>query len=185
LLTADGEIQAREMSQWHGAKLADAAISARDGATLRAWIMQPRNSNGNAVILLHGLSDNRLGMMDYADMFLGDGFNILMPDARAHGASGGPPSASLKQTIFTAGSIGSNRTNTHVCSSVSRNPWARRNSCSRCHLSRAFLPLRWNRPFQVSARLPMIASGSFFTLVRGSEELFCDRLSKPHLVTPD
>src|ERR1700687_4758254 len=89
LLSADGEMHAREMSQRHGAELTDVAIPARDGATLRAWIIEPRNNNGNAVILLHGLSDNRQGMMDYAEMFLSDGFNILMPDARAHGASGG------------------------------------------------------------------------------------------------
>jgi hypothetical protein len=45
--------------------------------------------NGKAVILLHGLSDNRLGMIGYAELFMVHGFSILMPDARAHGASGG------------------------------------------------------------------------------------------------
>jgi uncharacterized protein len=48
-----------------------------------------RNSNGKAVILLHGLSDNRLGMIGYAELLLGHGFSVLMSDARAHGASGG------------------------------------------------------------------------------------------------
>lgn len=41
------------------------------------------------VILLHGLSDNRLGMIGYAELLLAHGFAVLMPDARAHGASGG------------------------------------------------------------------------------------------------
>jgi len=47
------------------------------------------NNNGNAVILLHGLADNRVGMTGYAELLLGRGFSVLMPDARAHGTSGG------------------------------------------------------------------------------------------------
>lgn len=40
-------------------------------------------------MLLHGLGDNRLGTIGYAEMLLSHGFSVLMPDARAHGASGG------------------------------------------------------------------------------------------------
>jgi dipeptidyl aminopeptidase/acylaminoacyl peptidase len=89
VLSADGETQAQEMAQRHGGELADVAIRVRDGATLRAWTIRPKNSNGSAVLLLHGLSDNRLGMSSYAELLLSDGFSVLMPDARAHGASGG------------------------------------------------------------------------------------------------
>ena len=71
------------------AKLEDVSITMPDGAVLRAWNIQPRNFNGDAVILLHGLSDNRMGMIGYARLFLAHGYAVLMPDARAHGESGG------------------------------------------------------------------------------------------------
>jgi pimeloyl-ACP methyl ester carboxylesterase len=49
----------------------------------------PHHSNGDAVLLLHGLGDNRVGMTGYAELFLAHGFAVLLPDARAHGISGG------------------------------------------------------------------------------------------------
>ncbi len=69
--------------------LTDVQISAFDDALLRAWFIQPQRNNGNAVILLHGLGDHRTGMQGYAEMFLNHGYSVLMPDARAHGISGG------------------------------------------------------------------------------------------------
>ena len=70
-------------------QLADVEISAFDDATLRAWFIEPEHGNDNAVILLHGLGDHRVGMQGYAEMFLNHGYSVLMPDARAHGISGG------------------------------------------------------------------------------------------------
>jgi uncharacterized protein len=87
--SSEDEVEARNMARLHGSELADVAIPARDGAILRAWSIRPTNSNGNAVILLHGLADNRVGMTGYAELLLGRGFSVLMPDARAHGTSGG------------------------------------------------------------------------------------------------
>src|SRR5208337_336755 len=89
LLSSGDEMRAREMARRRGSELIDVAIPARDGVTLRAWSIHPGNTNGNAVILLHGLADNRLGMTGYAELLLSRGFSVLMPDARAHGASGG------------------------------------------------------------------------------------------------
>jgi len=89
LVSTKDEMQAEEMAHSHDSEVADIHIAARDGATLSAWTIRPRSSNGTAVILLHGLSDNRLGMIGYAELLLGHGFSVLMPDARAHGASGG------------------------------------------------------------------------------------------------
>lgn len=88
-LSAHDEMQAQGMAHNHDSYLTDVAITAADGVTLRAWSIRPHNTNGSAVILLHGLGDNRLGMVGYADFLLGHGFIVLMPDARAHGASGG------------------------------------------------------------------------------------------------
>jgi uncharacterized protein len=88
-LSAKDETQAQGMARNHDSELAEVAISARDGAILSAWSIRPRDGNGRAVILLHGLSDNRLGMIGYAELLVRHGFSVLMPDARAHGSSGG------------------------------------------------------------------------------------------------
>jgi hypothetical protein len=72
-----------------GAILQDADVTAADGIMLRGWFARPANSNGAAVILLHGLADNREGMGGYALLFLRHGYSVLLTDARAHGGSGG------------------------------------------------------------------------------------------------
>lgn len=86
----DFEIAAmRETASSVGAELQDESITTADGVLLRAWTVRPRRSNGDSVIVLHGLGDNRVGMRGYAQLLLAHGFTVLMPDARAHGASGG------------------------------------------------------------------------------------------------
>jgi uncharacterized protein len=89
LLTAQGKTQVQNVAARQYSELADVAIVASDQVTLHGWSIRPRNGNRSAVILLHGLSDNRLGMIGYAELLLSHGFIVLMPDARAHGASGG------------------------------------------------------------------------------------------------
>lgn len=89
-LTEEEVTDIRRSVQTLGADLTDTTITTPDHVTLRAWLIHPRNSNGNAVLLLHGLGDNRLGMIGYAQLLLAHGFTILLPDARAHGASDGP-----------------------------------------------------------------------------------------------
>jgi hypothetical protein len=89
LQSSSDEMEAREMAHRHESKLADIAITAKDGIMLRAWSIRPGSRNGNAVILLHGLADNRVGMTGYAELLLSRGFSVLMPDARTHGTSGG------------------------------------------------------------------------------------------------
>jgi uncharacterized protein len=64
-------------------------IAAADGADLKAWYAQPPHPNGAGVILLHGVADNREGVVGFAEMFLAHGYAVLLPDARAHGESGG------------------------------------------------------------------------------------------------
>lgn len=72
------------------ASLTDVSIRAADGSILRAWNILPANRNGDAVILLHGQADNRAGMLGPAGLLLRHGYAVLLPDARAHGESGGP-----------------------------------------------------------------------------------------------
>ena len=81
--------QAALMAERHGAELTDADVVSADGRELRGWVLQPRQGNRDFVMLLHGLSDNRMGMIGYAEMFVNRGYGVLMADARAHGASSG------------------------------------------------------------------------------------------------
>lgn len=64
-------------------------ITARDGAVLRAWWRVPSHSNGNCVVVLHGIGDSRAGANGFAPMFLDAGYSVLIPDSRAHGESDG------------------------------------------------------------------------------------------------
>jgi uncharacterized protein len=56
---------------------------------LKGWMIVPLRTNGNTVVVFHGLGGNRLGMIGYGELLLAHGFVVLLPDARAHGASGG------------------------------------------------------------------------------------------------
>lgn len=72
-----------------GAELQDVAITAADGVVLKGWFVHPGDYNGNAVILLHGITDNREGVAGYGKLLLEHGYAVLLPDARRHGESGG------------------------------------------------------------------------------------------------
>jgi len=65
-------------------------VEAQDGARLVAWHFKPpfRNPRG-VVMLLHGVSATRAEMLPYARFLIENGFEVLAPDARGHGASGG------------------------------------------------------------------------------------------------
>lgn len=69
--------------------LQEVSMTAADGAVLRGWYVHPVPSNGAAVILLHGITDNREGVAGYAKLFMDNGYSVLLPDARDHGESGG------------------------------------------------------------------------------------------------
>jgi uncharacterized protein len=101
VLMSEGSLHLRHLSLRHrqefatlarakyGAELEDAAIRARDGVELKGWYIEPKQYNGRAVILLHGITDNREGVAGYGRIFLDQGYAILLPDARGHGESGG------------------------------------------------------------------------------------------------
>jgi len=82
-----------------GAALRDVSVTASDGSHLQGWFARPAQANGDAVILLHGVGDNRQGMMGFAELFLSNGFAVLVPDSRAEGESGGDfPTYGLKES---------------------------------------------------------------------------------------
>jgi fermentation-respiration switch protein FrsA (DUF1100 family) len=88
-LTDQDVAASREIFHSLGAELQQVAITTPDAVLLRAWLVRPARPNGEAAIVLHGLGDNRLGMTGYAELLLTHGFTVLLPDARAHGDSGG------------------------------------------------------------------------------------------------
>src|ERR1700739_3816723 len=55
------EFAAMAQKNFH-ADLQDVSIRAEDGATLKGWYVHPHDYNGNSVILLHGITDNREGV---------------------------------------------------------------------------------------------------------------------------
>jgi pimeloyl-ACP methyl ester carboxylesterase len=73
-----------------GASREDFEVRAQDGALLRGWKVRPKNPNANWVLLFHGVADNRVGVIGQSEFLLRAGYSVVMMDARAHGASGGP-----------------------------------------------------------------------------------------------
>ena len=89
LLTQDDGATMLQIARGIDSTLTDVSITTPDGVILRAWTIRPAQPKGDAVILLHGLGDNRIGMTGYAQLLLAHGYTVLLPDSRAHGASGG------------------------------------------------------------------------------------------------
>src|SRR5262249_44631466 len=55
----------------------------------KGWKVRPKNPNGNWVLLFHGVSDNRVGVIGQSEFLLRAGYSVVMMDARCHGQSGG------------------------------------------------------------------------------------------------
>jgi len=90
---------AKGIASRFGATLQDVSIRANDGSNLRSWFAIPAIANGDAVILLHGVGDNREGMFGFAELFLANGFAVLVPDSRGQGESGGEfPTYGVKES---------------------------------------------------------------------------------------
>lgn len=83
---ADSRLFANTTARF-GASLQDVAVTAPDAVVLRGWFAKPAENNGDAVVLLHGIGDSREGMTGFAELFLSRGYEVLLPDLRAHGAS--------------------------------------------------------------------------------------------------
>jgi pimeloyl-ACP methyl ester carboxylesterase len=70
-------------------KKEDFNVRATDGAQLKGWKVRPNSPNGDWVLLYHGVSDNRTGVLAHAAFLLRHGYSVVMMDSRAHGESGG------------------------------------------------------------------------------------------------
>lgn len=58
------------------------------GSLIHAWFVRGNPGDG-AVLLLHGVGDNRSSMLSRATFLHDDGFTVLAPDFQAHGESPG------------------------------------------------------------------------------------------------
>jgi uncharacterized protein len=176
-LSAVDDREAQEMAARQQSEIANVAISASDGTHLLAWNLRLRRGNDNAVILLHGLSDNRMGVLGYAEMLLRHGFSVVMPDARAHGASGG--------NLATYGLLEAGDIHRWV-------EWVQERQHSSCIFGFGesmgaaqllgspgteprFCAVAAESPFPAFARSPMTAWGSSFTPDRGWGDRYCVR----------
>src|SRR6202049_1725131 len=81
--------QTEEMLNRTGAAKEDFLVHAPDGVELHGWKVRARSPNGDWILLFHGVSDNRTGVLGHAELLLRHGSNLVMMDSRAHGASGG------------------------------------------------------------------------------------------------
>lgn len=67
----------------------DITITSRFGYPLSATYIPNPTSTDRTLIFLHGFTENRATGLNYLDIYLNDGFNLLLVDSRAHGDSGG------------------------------------------------------------------------------------------------
>jgi uncharacterized protein len=81
--------QTAEMLKRSNAAKEDFDVRAPDGVELRGWKIRPPSPNGDWVLLFHGVSDNRTGVLGHAEFLLRHGYSVVMMDSRAHGESGG------------------------------------------------------------------------------------------------
>jgi len=66
----------------------DVIIPSTSGSELHAWLIRGRQGAG-AVVLLHGVGDNRTSMLGRARFLQAAGYTVLAPDFQAHGESPG------------------------------------------------------------------------------------------------
>jgi alpha-beta hydrolase superfamily lysophospholipase len=64
-------------------------VRASDGSIVRGWKARSAEPRGDWVLLFHGVADNRMGVLEHALLLLNAGYDVVMMDARAHGASDG------------------------------------------------------------------------------------------------
>lgn len=88
-LNPERAAETQAMLDGTGATKSDFKVRAPDGVELRGWKIRSLAPNGDWVLLFHGVSDNRTGVLGAAEILLRHGYSVVMMDSRAHGESGG------------------------------------------------------------------------------------------------
>jgi pimeloyl-ACP methyl ester carboxylesterase len=81
--------RARAIAQRTSTTLSDVSIIGHDDAILRGWSFSADAPARGTVIALHGIGDSRGSQLGLAELLIAHGYRVLLPDARAHGSSGG------------------------------------------------------------------------------------------------
>ena len=82
-----GETYVAAMAMSDRPRLERLGLTAQDGTQLSAELW--RAGGNRYVILLHGYASDSSEMYEYAENYIAEGYNVLLPDLRAHGESGG------------------------------------------------------------------------------------------------
>lgn len=88
-LNPERAVETQAMLDRTGATKVDFEVRTPDGIELRGWKVRPPSPNGDWVLLFHGVSDDRTGVLGAAEILLRHGYSVVMMDSRAHGESGG------------------------------------------------------------------------------------------------
>jgi pimeloyl-ACP methyl ester carboxylesterase len=88
-LNPQREVETNQMLARTGAHKRDFTVRANDNTELRGWKITPPSPNQDWVLLFHGVSDNRSGVLGHGEFLLRHNYSLVMMDSRAHGESGG------------------------------------------------------------------------------------------------
>jgi pimeloyl-ACP methyl ester carboxylesterase len=94
--TGDARARAETMAREHGARLEAVRLTAADGVALAGWRFARLASRGT-VLVVHGTGGSRDHATPYAAFLLDAGFDVIAPDARGHGESGGLPTYGIRE----------------------------------------------------------------------------------------
>lgn len=71
-------------------ELKETELTAPDGTLLHAYYIKAKQPTKKTAVIIHGHKNNAINMLHIAYLYSHDlGFNVLLPDLRAHGKSGG------------------------------------------------------------------------------------------------
>jgi uncharacterized protein len=86
---SDARSRAGAVASARHARLEPVHIAAADGVTLAGWLFTRGHAPRGTVLVTHGSGGSRDHATPYAAFLLDAGFDVLAPDARGHGESGG------------------------------------------------------------------------------------------------
>lgn len=78
-----------ESEKWFKENYEDSYIQSFDDLKLHAYTLKHANDTNKWAVVFHGYSSDGSQMAKYAKHFYDTGYNVLVPDARAHGKSEG------------------------------------------------------------------------------------------------
>lgn len=94
----DARSRAEAVAVARHARLEAVRIDAPDGVALTGWLFTRGEASRGTVLVTHGSGGSRDHATPYAAFLLDAGFDVLAPDARGHGDSGGFATYGVRET---------------------------------------------------------------------------------------